>query len=75
MNDDAAGYIVSIPQHYDRSLGPLIFADYAADISHRVAACNSLCAARPSTPSRTPSSPLRRSWPMRPRGIVQGWRA
>ena len=48
MNDDAAGYIVSIPQHYDRSLGPLIFADYAADISHRVAACNSLCAARPS---------------------------
>jgi len=40
MNDDAAGYIGSIPQHYDRSLGPLICAVYAADISHRVAACN-----------------------------------
>jgi ubiquinone/menaquinone biosynthesis C-methylase UbiE len=40
MNGDAAGYIGSIPQDYDRSLGPLIFADYAADISHRVAACN-----------------------------------
>lgn len=40
MNGDAAGYIGSIPQHYDRSLGPLIFADYAVDISHRVAACN-----------------------------------
>jgi ubiquinone/menaquinone biosynthesis C-methylase UbiE len=40
MNGDAAGYIGSIPQHYDRSLEPLIFADYAADISHRVAACN-----------------------------------
>ena len=40
MNGDAAGYIGSIPQHYDRSLGPLIFADYAADISHRVGACN-----------------------------------
>ena len=40
MNGDAAGFIGSIPQHYDRSLGPLIFVDYAADISHRVAACN-----------------------------------
>ena len=40
MNGDAAGFTGSIPQHYDRSLGPLIFADYAADISHRVAACS-----------------------------------
>jgi ubiquinone/menaquinone biosynthesis C-methylase UbiE len=40
MNGDAAGYIGSIPQQYDRSLGPLIFVDYAADISHRAAACS-----------------------------------
>jgi ubiquinone/menaquinone biosynthesis C-methylase UbiE len=42
MNGDAAGFIWdgSISQHYDRSLGPLIFVDYAADISHRVAACS-----------------------------------
>ncbi len=40
VNDDIAGFIGSIPQHYDQSLGPLIFADYAADIARRVAACN-----------------------------------
>jgi ubiquinone/menaquinone biosynthesis C-methylase UbiE len=38
MIGDAAEYIGSIPQHYDRCLGPLIFLDYAADIAHRVAA-------------------------------------
>src|SRR5262245_55217268 len=38
MMDDAAEYVGSIPQHYDRCLGPLIFIDYAADIAHRVAA-------------------------------------
>ncbi len=37
---DADGFIGSIPQHYDENLGPLIFVDYAADISHRVAACH-----------------------------------
>jgi SAM-dependent methyltransferase len=40
MNDDAAGFIGNIPQHYDRGLGPFIFADYAADIAQRVAAAN-----------------------------------
>ena len=39
MKDDVAGFIGSIPQHYDQSLGPLIFADYAVDIARRVAAC------------------------------------
>jgi len=39
MKGDAAGFIGSIPQHYDQGLGPMIFVDYAADISHRVAAC------------------------------------
>jgi ubiquinone/menaquinone biosynthesis C-methylase UbiE len=39
VKDDVAGFIGSIPQHYDQSLGPLIFADYAADIARRVAAC------------------------------------
>ncbi len=40
MAGDAADYIGNIPQHYDRNLGPLLFADYAADISRRVAACS-----------------------------------
>ena len=35
---DAASFIGNIPQHYDRGLGPIIFADYAADIARRVAA-------------------------------------
>jgi ubiquinone/menaquinone biosynthesis C-methylase UbiE len=39
MPDDPAAYVGSIPQQYDRNLGPLLFADYAADISRRVAAC------------------------------------
>jgi SAM-dependent methyltransferase len=40
MSNDAARFVGSIPQHYDAGLGPLIFADYAADIAQRVAACN-----------------------------------
>jgi ubiquinone/menaquinone biosynthesis C-methylase UbiE len=40
MPGDVAGYIGNIPQNYDRDLVPLLFADYAADISGRVAACN-----------------------------------
>ena len=40
MNNDAAGFIGSIPQHYEQGLGPLIFVDYAADIARRVAAGN-----------------------------------
>lgn len=39
MTDDVASFIGSIPGHYDQSLGPLIFADYASDIAQRVAAC------------------------------------
>src|ERR1041385_713039 len=38
MAGDATEYIGNIPQHYDRNLGPLLFVDYAADISRRVAA-------------------------------------
>jgi SAM-dependent methyltransferase len=40
MSNDAAGFIGSIPQHYDQGLGPMIFVDYAADIAQRVAAGN-----------------------------------
>jgi hypothetical protein len=38
MGDNAAGFIGSIPEEYDRGLGPIIFADYAADLARRVAA-------------------------------------
>jgi SAM-dependent methyltransferase len=37
MSNDAANFIGDIPEHYDRGLGPMIFADYAADIARRVA--------------------------------------
>jgi ubiquinone/menaquinone biosynthesis C-methylase UbiE len=40
MSDDAAGFFGNIPQHYDQGLGPIIFAEYAADIARRVAAGN-----------------------------------
>jgi SAM-dependent methyltransferase len=39
MSNDAS-FVGNIPEHYDRGLGPLIFADYAADIARRVAACS-----------------------------------
>jgi hypothetical protein len=29
MSDDATGFVGSIPEYYDRGLGPIIFADYA----------------------------------------------
>ena len=38
MNSDAASFVGSIPEHYDSGLGPLIFADYAADIARRTQA-------------------------------------
>jgi ubiquinone/menaquinone biosynthesis C-methylase UbiE len=38
MVGEASGYVGSIPQHYDRNLGPLLFTGYAADIASRVAA-------------------------------------
>lgn len=37
MISDAAGFIGNIPQYYDQGLGPIIFAEYAADIARRVA--------------------------------------
>ncbi len=39
MSDDVAGFVGNILQHYDRNLVPLLFTDYAADISRRAAAC------------------------------------
>jgi len=39
MNDNAANFIGSVPQYYDRHLGPIIFVDYAGDMAQRVAAC------------------------------------
>jgi SAM-dependent methyltransferase len=38
MSDDQAAFVGSIPERYDRNLGPIIFADYAADIARRAAA-------------------------------------
>ena len=38
MSSDSARFTGSIPEHYDRILGPIIFADYAADIARRTAA-------------------------------------
>ena len=29
MSDDATGFVGSIPENYDRGLGPILFADYA----------------------------------------------
>jgi ubiquinone/menaquinone biosynthesis C-methylase UbiE len=40
MAGEATGYVGSIPEQYDRNLGPLLFTEYAADIAHRVAALN-----------------------------------
>jgi ubiquinone/menaquinone biosynthesis C-methylase UbiE len=37
MSSNAA-FVGSIPEHYDRYLGPIIFVDYAADIALRAAA-------------------------------------
>jgi SAM-dependent methyltransferase len=38
MSNDSASFVGSIPQYYDQGLGPLIFADYAADMAQRAAA-------------------------------------
>lgn len=38
MSNDTASFVGDIPKHYDRGLGPILFADYAADIAQRVAA-------------------------------------
>ena len=38
MGTDATRFAGTIPAHYDRHLGPMIFADFAADMARRVAA-------------------------------------
>jgi ubiquinone/menaquinone biosynthesis C-methylase UbiE len=38
MSGNAASFFGNIPEEYDRGLGPVIFADYAADMARRVAA-------------------------------------
>jgi ubiquinone/menaquinone biosynthesis C-methylase UbiE len=38
MDSNSAQFTGSIPQNYDQGLGPVIFADYAADIARRTAA-------------------------------------
>ena len=38
MSDTSAEFIGSIPELYDRGLGPVIFVDYAADLTGRVVA-------------------------------------
>ncbi|HEV7718977.1 MAG TPA: class I SAM-dependent methyltransferase [Arsenicitalea sp.] len=38
MISDAARFTGSIPEHYDRGLGPMIFVDYATEMARRVVA-------------------------------------
>lgn len=38
MNEDPSSFVGSIPEFYDRHLGPNIFVDYADDLATRVAA-------------------------------------
>jgi SAM-dependent methyltransferase len=38
MDSNSAQFTGSIPENYDQGLGPIIFADYAADIARRTAA-------------------------------------
>jgi SAM-dependent methyltransferase len=40
MDKNEAQFVGSIPDFYDRGLGPVIFADFAADMARRVAATN-----------------------------------
>ena len=40
MNNQATQFVGSIPDNYDRGLGPLVFEDYAADLARRVASAN-----------------------------------
>ena len=40
MVDQAAQFIGSIPENYDRGLGPHIFVDYADDLTRRVTAAS-----------------------------------
>src|SRR5437868_6823127 len=38
MTNDAASFVGNIPENYERGLGPVVFADYAADVARRAAA-------------------------------------
>jgi SAM-dependent methyltransferase len=38
MSDQTAQFVGNIPEHYDRGMGPIVFADFASDIARRVAA-------------------------------------
>lgn len=40
MGSENARFVGSIPEHYDKGLGPVIFADYADDLARRVEAVN-----------------------------------
>src|ERR1700745_2031306 len=37
MSDEATGFVGSIPEYYDRGLGPIFFTDYAEATAHLVA--------------------------------------
>jgi SAM-dependent methyltransferase len=37
MSDEATGFVGSIPEYYDRGLGPIFFTDYAEHTAHLVA--------------------------------------
>ena len=40
MNDQSSQFVGSIPENYDRGLGPYIFHEYAADLARRAAGAN-----------------------------------
>ena len=40
MTEQASNFVGSIPEHYDRFLGPPIFYDFADDLTTRVAGLN-----------------------------------
>lgn len=42
MTGTATGFTGSVPEEYDRGLGPLLFAEYAEDLARRVAALRPL---------------------------------
>jgi len=42
MNEKSSAFVGSIPENYDRGLGPYIFHDYADDLAARAAASNAV---------------------------------
>src|SRR5262245_37482669 len=38
ISEHAAEFVGSVPEHYDRGIGPVMFLDFAADMAGRVAA-------------------------------------